>query len=209
MVPPRGREGRSRGGGPHAGGYELHRKAAQDEEAARRFAKGPAAEVEALGRLNAATAVLARYQAPLHEATAGRETARALADDAIMNVQAAEEARDAAVWGCEHPGHVPLSGETANIPAQPLTRFSIGLDLDNGQISPVDRMMAALPGWSMAVIAGLAQDAENKARIAERKAIADEEARRPRVVNATTALAPGSVPVNGGCYYSPGVPSPR
>ena len=47
----------------------------------------------------------------------------------------------------------------------------------------------------MAVLAGLVQEAENKARIAERKAIADEEAKRPRVVNATTALAPGAVPV--------------
>ena len=183
--------------------YELHRKAEQDEEAARRFAKGPAAEIEALGRLNAAAAVLARYQAPLHEATAARETAQALADDAVMNVHAAEEARDAAVWGCEHPGYVPLSGDTVNIPAQPLTRFALGLDLDDGPLSDVDRMMAALPGWSMAVIAGLARDAENKARIAERKAIAEEEAKRPRVVNATTVLAPGSARVPGG-VYSPG-----
>ena len=161
--------------------YDLHRKAEQDEEAARRFAKGPAAEIEALGRLNAAAAVLARYQAPLHEATAAKETAQALADDAVMGVQAAEEARDAAVWGCEHPGYVPLSGDTVNIPAQPLTRFSLGLDLDDGPLSDVDRMMAALPDWSMAVIAGLARDAENKARIAERKAITAEEARKPRV----------------------------
>ena len=63
--------------------------------------------MEALGRLNAAAAVLARYQAPLQEATAAKETAQALADDAVMNVQAAEEARDAAVWGHEHPGLHP------------------------------------------------------------------------------------------------------
>ncbi len=44
--------------------YENHRKAAQAEEAARRFAKGPAAGMETLGRLNAAAAVPARYQAP-------------------------------------------------------------------------------------------------------------------------------------------------
>ena len=153
--------------------YDLHRKAEQDEEAARRLGKGPAAEMEALGRLNAAAAVLARYQAPLQEATAAKETAQALADDAVMGVQAAEEARDAAVWGYEHPGYIPLSGETVNIPAQPLTRFSLGLDLDNKtELSPVDRMLAALPGWSMAVLAGLVKEAENKARIAERKAIA-------------------------------------
>ena len=184
--------------------YELHRKAEQDEEAARRLGKGPAAEMEALGRLNAATAVLARYQVPLQEATAAKETAQALADDAVMGVQAAEEARDAAVWGCEHPGYIPLSGDTVNIPAQPLTRFSLGLDLDNKtELSPVDRMLAALPGWSMAVLAGLVKEAENKARIAERKAIADEEAKRPCVVNATTALAPGARAVPGG-VYAPG-----
>ena len=119
-------------------------------------------------------------------------------------MRAAEEARDAAVWGCEHPGYVPLSGETVSIPAQPLTRFSLGLDLDNTELSPIDRMMAALPGWSMAVLSGMVKEAENKARIAERKAIADEEAKRPRVVNATTALAPGSVKVPGGGVYSPG-----
>ena len=183
--------------------YELHRQAAQDEEAARRFAKGPAAEIEALGRLNAATAVLARYQAPLQEATAAKETARALADDAVMNVQAAEEARDTAVWGCEHPGYVPLSGDTVNIPAQPLTRFSLGLDLDSKtELSPVDRMMAALPGWSMAVLAGLVKEAENKARIAERKTIEAEEAKKPRVSGATV-LAPGARAVAGG-VFSPG-----
>ncbi len=111
-----------------------------------------------------------------------------------MNVQAAEEARDATVWGCEHPEYIPVSRDTVSIPAQPLTRFSLRLDLDGGSVSDVDRMMAALLGWSMAGLAGLAWDAENKARIAERKAIADQEAKRPRVVNATTALAPGSVP---------------
>ncbi len=183
--------------------YELHRKAAQDEEAARRFAKGPAAEIEALGRLNAATEVLARYQAPLQEATAAKETARALADDAVMGVQAAEEARDAAVWGCEHPGYIPLSGDTVNIPAQPLTRFSLGLDIDNKtELGPVDRMLAALPGWSMAVLAGLVKEAENKARIAERKAIEAEEAKKPRVSGATV-LAPGARAVAGG-VFSPG-----
>ena len=182
--------------------YELHRKAAQDEEAARRFAKGPAAEIEALGRLNAATEVLARYQAPLQEATAAKETARALADDAVTGVQAAEEARDAAVWSHEHPGYVPLSGETVNIPAQPLTRFSLGLDLDGGSVPDVDRMMAALPGWSMAVLAGLVKEAENKARIAERRAIEAEEAKKPRVSGATV-LAPGAQAVPGG-VYSPG-----
>ncbi len=183
--------------------YELHHKAEQDEEAARRFGKGPAAEIEALGRLNAATAVLARYQAPLHEATVAKDTAQALADDAVMGVQAAEEARDAAVWGHEHPGYVPLSGETVNIPAQPLTRFSLGLDLDSKtELSPVDRMMAAMTGWSMAVLAGLVKDAENKARIAERKAIADEEAKKPRVSGATV-LAPGARAVPGG-VYTPG-----
>ena len=188
--------------------YDLHRQAEQDEEAARRLGKGPAAEMETLGRLNAATAVLARYQAPLQEATAAKETAQALADDAEMDVQAAEEARDAAVWGCEHPGYIPLSGETTTIPAQPLTRFALGVDLDGSPIPVVDRMMAALPGWSQAMMVGLVREAENKARIAERKAIADEEAKRPRVVNATTALAPGSVPAGGG-IYSPGLAAPR
>ena len=183
--------------------YDLHRKAEQDEEAARRLGKGPAAEMEALGRLNAAATVLARYQAPLHEATAAKETAQALADDAVMGVQAAEEARDAAVWGYEHPGYIPLSGETVNIPAQPLTRFSLGLDLDNKtELSPVDRMLAALPGWSMAVLAGLVKDAENKARIAERKAIEEEEAKRPRVSRDHGPRA-GRRAVPGG-VYSPG-----
>ncbi len=183
--------------------YDLHHKAEQDEEAARRFAKGPAAEIESLGRLNAAAAVLARYQAPLQEAAAAKEAAQALADDAAMGVQAAEEARDAAVWGHEHPGYIPLSGETVSIPAQPLTRFSLGLDLDSKtELSPVDRMLAALPGWSMAVLAGLVKEAENKARIAERKAIADEEAKKPRVSGATV-LAPGARAVPGG-VYSPG-----
>ncbi len=59
-------------------------------------------------------------------------------------MKAAEEARDAAVWGCEHPGYIPLNGETVNNPAQPLTRFTIGADLDRGSVSDVDRMLAAL-----------------------------------------------------------------
>ena len=183
--------------------YELHRQAAQDEEAARRFGKGVEAETDALYKLDAAARVLERYRVPLQEADAAKETAQALADAAAADVQAAEEARDAAVWGCEHPGYVPLTGETVNIPAQPLTRFSLGLDLDNKtELSPVDRMLAALPGWSMAVLAGIARDAENKARIAERKVIADQEAKKPRVSGATV-LAPGARAVPGG-VYSPG-----
>ncbi len=143
------------------------------------------------------------------EVTYRTKTAQALADDAVMNVQAAEEARDAAVWGCEHPGYIPLSGETVNIPAQPLIQFTLGRDIDGSELNFIDRLAAAIPGVLMTEATGIAADGRQKARIAERKAIADEEAKRPRVVNATTALAPGSVPVNGGGYYSPGVPSPR
>ena len=158
--------------------------------------------METLGRLNAAAAVLARYQVPLQEATAAKETAQALADDAEMDVQAAEEARDAAVWGCEHPGYIPLSGETVNIPAQPMTRFSMRLDIDDSALSEVDRLMAALPGVAMAELSGIAPDQRNKARIAERKAIAAKEAKKPRVSGATV-LAPGAWAVPGG-VYSPG-----
>jgi hypothetical protein len=56
--------------------YENHRKAAQAEEAARRLGKGPTAEMEALGRLNAAAAVLARYQAPCRKPLRPRKLPR-------------------------------------------------------------------------------------------------------------------------------------
>ena len=115
--------------------YELHRKAAQDEEAARRFGKGVDSRDGCSLQAGCRQPVLERYRAPLQEANAAKETAQALAGAAAADVKAAEEARDAAVWGHEHPGYIPLSGETVNIPAQPLTRFSLGLDLDNTEIS--------------------------------------------------------------------------
>ena len=133
-----------------------------------------------------------------------KDAAQATADDAVMAVQAAEEARDQAARNYEHPGCIPLSGETVTGTAQWMTRFSMGADVDGGTLSEVDRMLAALPGWSMAVLAGIAQDAENKARVAERKTIEAEAAKRPRVVNAHTALAPGSVRMGNGAVYSPG-----
>ena len=133
-----------------------------------------------------------------------KDAAQVAADDALVAVETAEQARDQAARVCEQPGYVPLSGETVTATAQPMTRFSMGVDVDGAMIPEVDRMLAALPGWSMAVLAGIAQDAENKARIAERKALASEEAKRPRVVNATTALAPGSARMGNGAVYSPG-----
>lgn len=185
--------------------YALHRRAAQDEEAARRLGKGPAAEAEALDKLAARATVLARYQAPLQAATAARQEAEALAAAEAAGVQVAEEARDRAVWAHEHPGRpVPLSGETVNIPAQPMVRLALGVDLDGTELGPVDRLMAALPGMAISEVAGITDNERNKARIAERKAIEAEAAKRPRVVNATTALAPGSARMGNGAVYSPG-----
>lgn len=86
--------------------------------------KGPAEETAAGIALAMAARTLARYEEPMREAMAAREAAQVLADDAYMGVKAAEEARDAAAWACEHPGLIPLSGETARIPAVPLDRSS-------------------------------------------------------------------------------------
>ena len=188
--------------GPAQEAYANHHRAVLDEEAARRLGKGPTAEAEALDKLTVRAAVLARYQAPLQEATAARQEAEALAEPAAGDVKAAEEARDQAVWGYEHPGYIPLSGETVKATAHPMTRFSMGLDIDDSALSEVDRLMAALPGVAMAELSGIAPDQRNKARIAERKAIEAEEAKRPRVSGATV-LAPGARAVPGG-VYSPG-----
>jgi hypothetical protein len=184
--------------------YALHHRAAQDEEAARRLGKGPAAEAEALDKLAARATVLARYQAPLQAATAAQQEAEALAAAAAAGVQAAEEARDRAVREHERVGYVPLSGETVNIPAQPMVRLALGVDLDGTELGPVDRFMAALPGMAISEVAGITDSERNKARIAERKTIEAEEAKRPRVVNAITALAPGSARLPNGGVYSPG-----
>ncbi len=131
-----------------------------------------------------------------------QEAAQALAGAAAADVKAAEEARDAAAWGCEHPGYVPLGAETVNIPAKPLVTFTLGLDIDGNELSQIDRMMAALIGKSMSEISGLAANDRQQARISERKTIASEEAKRPRVVGSTVA-APGARAVPGG-IYSPG-----
>jgi hypothetical protein len=102
--------------GPLHEAYELHHKAEQDEEAARRLGKGPAAEAEALDKLTARATILARYREPMQEAMAAQEAAEALAGTAAVDVKAAEEARDAAAWGCEHPGYAPLGGRRSTFP---------------------------------------------------------------------------------------------
>ena len=56
---------------------ETHRRAALAEEGARRLREGPAAETDALARLNAATEVLARYQVPARETAELRQAAMA------------------------------------------------------------------------------------------------------------------------------------
>ena len=184
--------------------YEQHRKAAQDEEAARRFGLGPAAEAEAADKLTVRATVLARYQGPLQAAMTAKLEAEQAAAAAAETVQAAEEARDQAVRAHEHPAHIPLSGETVTGLATPLTRFSMGADVDGTELTEVERMLASLPGVAMAEVSGVAADQRNKARLEGRKEAAEAEASRPRVVNANTVLAPGSVRTQNGGLYSPG-----
>ena len=155
--------------------------------------------------LRAADEVLTRYQGVLQQAMAAKQEAEALAGAAAAEVQAAEETRDRAVWAHEHPRRpVPLSGDTVNIPAQPMVRLALGVDLDGTELGPVDRLMAALPGMAISEVAGITDNERQKARIAERKTIEAEAAKRPRVVNAHTALAPGSARLPNGGVFSPG-----
>ena len=80
---------------------ETHRRAALAEEGARRLREGPAAETDALTRLNAATEVLARYQVPARETAELRQAAMARVAAAEGNVTACEDARDRAVRAVE------------------------------------------------------------------------------------------------------------
>jgi hypothetical protein len=78
-----------------------HRQAIQAEEAARRLRKGPAAETDALARLNAATDVLARYRAPAEAAANVRQAAAGRVAAAEGNVAACQDAYDRAALTVE------------------------------------------------------------------------------------------------------------
>ncbi len=80
---------------------QTHRRAVLTEEGARRGKAGPAAETDALARLNAATEVLARYQVPAQETAAARQTAMARVAAAEGHATACEDARDRAVLAME------------------------------------------------------------------------------------------------------------
>ena len=73
---------------------QTHRRAVLAEEGARRGRKGPAAETDALTRLNAATDVLARYRIPAEETAAARQTAMARVAAAEGHATACEDTRD-------------------------------------------------------------------------------------------------------------------
>jgi hypothetical protein len=76
---------------------QTHRRAVLAEEGARRGKAGPAAETDALARLNAAVEVLARYRIPAEETAAARQAAVARVAAAEGNATALEDARDRAV----------------------------------------------------------------------------------------------------------------
>ena len=80
---------------------QTHRRAVLAEEGARRGKAGPAAETDALTRLNAAAQVVERYRIPAQETAAARQAAMARVAAAEGHATACEDARDRCVRAVE------------------------------------------------------------------------------------------------------------
>lgn len=169
--------------GPLREAEQNHREAVQGEEAARRLRKGARAETDARLRLVAATDVLSRYQAEAAAATQAREAAAAVLEAAGDAVSAAERGRDAAEDAAEHPSRIPLAAETVRALAAPLVRLALGRDVNGQELAPGERMMAVAVATVIAETGGALKDIRDRAREQALKDAADEQRKRPVLVN--------------------------
>jgi hypothetical protein len=193
----------------HAEAFNLRRDYALDVDKTVRFRHGTRAEIEARATLTVAETVLAERTQARDEAV----TARQHAEDTIAAAEALvterEAERDQAAYVLANMAVPEMSPDTVRELAAPLTRLATlatftrqgwlpaGEAISSDEIGLVMAMAYAIAG-----ACGVLDAERNKARIAERKTIEAEEAKKPRVSGATV-LAPGARAVAGG-VFSPG-----
>lgn len=186
---------------PLADAFGNHRAAAAAEETARRMRHGANAETTALLRMNAAAAVLARYQEQARDAASARAAADAAVAVADGKVAAAEQARDQAAAAAGSPGAAELSRETVMALSRPVLRIAGGRDINNERLSRVDRAQAGVTGQAATILAELAEtmrEAEIESFVDQLRAEVDG---RP-VAARDTILPPGSRRLANGTWIT-------